>query len=62
MRKAGALRNGAPFKDGDLPPALTKVRAKLRGHADGDRQFVKILAAAPDHGVAAVDEACAEAL
>ena len=50
IRKPGALRNGAPFKDWDLPPALTKVRAKLRGHDDGDRQFVKILAAVPDHG------------
>jgi len=38
------------------------VRLKLRGHADGDRQFVKILAAAPDHGVAAVEAACVEAL
>jgi transposase len=62
MRKPGALRNGAPFKDWDLPPALARVRAKLRAHADGDRQFVKILAATPDHGVAAVEAACAEAL
>jgi len=62
MRKPGALRNGAPFKDWDLPPALAKVRVKLRGHADGDRQFVKILAATPDHGVGPVEEACAEAL
>ena len=62
MRKPGTLRNGAPFKDWDLPPALAKVRLKLRGYADGDRQFVKILAAAPDHGVAAVEAACAEAL
>ena len=62
LRKPGALRNGAPFKDWDLPPALAKVRAKLRSHDDGDRQFVKILAAVPDHGVAAVEEACAEAL
>ena len=52
MRKPGALRNGAPFKDWDLPPALAKVRLKLRSHDDGDRQFVKILAATPDHGVA----------
>jgi transposase len=62
MRKPGALRNGAPFKDWDLPPALAKVRLKLRSHDDGDRQFVKILAATPDHGVAAVEAACAEAL
>jgi hypothetical protein len=44
MKKPGALRNGAPFKDLDLPPALTQVRIKLKQHADGDRQFVKVLA------------------
>jgi len=41
------LRNGAPFKDWDLPPALTQVRVKLKQHADGDRQFVKVLGAVP---------------
>jgi transposase len=61
-RKPGALRNGAPFKDWALPPAIAKLRAKLRTHPDGDRQFVKILAAALDHGVDAVEAACAEAL
>ena len=45
MKKPGALRNGAPFKDWALPPALTQVRAKLKQHADGDRQFVKVLGA-----------------
>ena len=62
MRKPGALRNGAPFKDWDLPSALAQVRAKLKQHADGDQQFVKVLGAVLDHGVAAVDAACAEAL
>ena len=42
--EARRLRNGAPFKDWDLPAALIQVRAKLKPHADGDRQFVKILA------------------
>jgi hypothetical protein len=37
MKKPGALRNGAPFKDWALPPALTQVRVKLKQHADGDR-------------------------
>jgi len=58
-RKPGVLRNGAPFKDWDLPPGLAKVRAKLKAHADGDRQFVKVLGAVLDHGL---DAACAEAL
>ena len=62
MKKPGALRNGAPFKDWDLPTALTQARAKLKPHADGDRQFVKILGAVLDHGLFAVEAACAEAL
>src|ERR1700686_1622207 len=62
VRKPGALRNGAPFKDWALPPALAQVRAKLKSHADGDRQFVKVLGAVLDHGLAAVEAACAEAL
>ena len=62
MQKPGALRNGAPFKNWDLPPALAEVRSLLKSHIDGDRQFVKVLAAVPDHGLAAVEAACAEAL
>src|SRR5664279_5422625 len=62
MKKPGALRNGAPFKDWDLPPALTQVRIKLKQHTDGDRQFVKVLGAVLDHGLAAVEAACAEAV
>jgi hypothetical protein len=62
LKKPGALRNGAPFKNWDLPPGLAQVRAKLAQHADGDRQFVKVLAAVLDHGLAAVEAACAEAL
>ena len=44
-RKPGAMRNGAPFKDWVLPGALGRVRQKLKGMPDGDRQMVKILAA-----------------
>jgi hypothetical protein len=62
VKKPGALRNGAPFKDWDLPPALAQVRAKLKQHADSDRQFVKVLGAVLDHGLAAVEAACAETL
>jgi DNA replication protein DnaC len=62
MKKPGALRNGAPFKDWELPPALTQVRAKLKSHADADRQFVKVLGAVLDHGIGAVESACTEAL
>ena len=62
VKKPGALRNGAPFKDWDLPPCLTRVRTKLKSQADGDRQFVKLLGAVLDHGLDAVEAACAEAL
>ncbi len=61
-RKPGALRNGAPFKDWELPPALAGVRRHLAGHDDGDRQFVAILAAVLEDGLAAVEAACTEAL
>ena len=61
-RKPGALRNGAPFKDWALPGALGRVRSRLAGHNDGDRQMVDILAAVLTDGLAAVDAACAEAL
>ncbi len=44
-RKPGALRNGAPFKDWVLPSSLERVRRRLKGSDDGDRQMVKILAA-----------------
>ncbi len=61
-RKPGPLRNGAPLKDWALPTALAQVRAKLKQHADGDQQFVKVLSAVLDHGLSAVESACAEAL
>ncbi len=62
LKKPGALRNGAPFKNWDLPPSLARVRGLLAQHADGDRQFVKVLGAVLDHRLAAVEAACAEAV
>ena len=61
-KKPGALRNGAPFKNWTLPGALERVRAKLTGTNDGDRQMVKILAAVLSDGLTAVEAACAESL
>jgi transposase len=61
-RKPGALRNGAPFKDWVLPTALERVRRKLTGSDDGDRQMVKILAAVLTDGLPAVEAACLQAL
>ena len=61
-RKPGALRNGAPFRDWVLPAALDRIRRKLAGSDDGDRQMVKILAAVLSDGLPAVEAACAQAL
>jgi hypothetical protein len=61
-RKPGALRNGAPFKDWVLPAAIERVRRKLRGSSDGDRQMVAILSAVLSDGFEPVEAACAEAL
>jgi transposase len=61
-KKPGALRNGAPFKDWALPPAIEKVRRRLGSHTDGDRQMVGILTAITSDGIDAVEAACAEAL
>ena len=61
-RKPGALRNGAPFKGWVLPAGLERIRRKLAGSADGDRQMVSILTAVLSDGLAAVEAACQEAL
>src|SRR6201996_651179 len=60
-RKPGALRNGAPFRDWVLPAALDRVRRRLSGSDDGDRQMVTILAAVLSDGLPAVEAACAQA-
>ena len=61
-RKPGALRNGAPFKDWELPPAMRRVQRKLGRVPNGDRQMVEILSTILTDGLEAVEAACAEAL
>jgi transposase len=61
-RKPGALRNGAPFKDWNLPAPMTRLRERLAKHPDGDRQFVDILSMVTLYGLDAVSAACAAAL
>jgi transposase len=61
-RKPGALRNGAPFKHWVLPASLERIRRKLGGSHDGDRQMVDILTAVLSDGLPAVEAACAAAL
>jgi hypothetical protein len=62
QRKPGALRNGAPFKDWELPPPLMEIREALGTRSDGDRQFVGILGVIATYGLDAVTAACSEAL
>ncbi len=61
--KPGALRNGSPFKNWELPEGIETIRNQLRRrYADWDRQFVGILTAVPHFGVQVVDQACLQAL
>lgn len=61
-RKPGALRNGAPFANWELPSSLTAIREALATRSDGDRQFVGILGAITTYGLDTVTAACSEAL
>lgn len=61
-RKPGALRNGAPFKEMTLPPAMAKVQERLSRAPDGSRQMVSVLLAAHEKGLNMVEAACAEAM
>ena len=60
--KPGALRNGAPFREWQLPEPLMEIRQTLSKRPDGDRQFVGILGVVALYGLDAVSAACSEAL
>jgi transposase len=62
QQKPGALRNGAPFKNWELPQSLIEIRQILSKRSDGDRQFVGILGVVPIYGLEAVAEACSAAI
>jgi hypothetical protein len=62
QKKPGALRNGAPFKDWDLPRSIHRTWQRLKHYPDWDRQLVDILACVPTYGLDAVADACNEAL
>ncbi len=61
-RKPGALRDGAPFKDWQLPPNLLRAQQKILRQTGGDRSFVNILHAVNIHGMDIVESACQKAL
>ena len=60
--KPGALRNGAPFQDWDLPPALHRLRRRLGAGDEADRRFVRVLSAVLTDGLEPVEAAVREAL
>lgn len=61
-RKPGALRNGAPFKDWDLPREMQRIRVRYLKRPGGDREFVELLLMAQRHGLDTVNTACELAL
>lgn len=61
-KKPGAWRNGAPFQDWYLPPALARPRRKLGVGDEADRRFVRVLSAVLADGLEAVEDAIREAL
>jgi hypothetical protein len=61
-RKPGALRNGRPFLEWELPASVSKVWEALRRYPDWDRQMSVILSTIPRYGIEAVGIACEMAL
>jgi transposase len=57
-RKPGALRNGAPFLDWDLPTPIRLVRDRILKQPKGDRAFVELLMMARELGLDALEVAC----
>lgn len=61
-KKPGALRNGAPFVDWDLPKPIQVVRDRILKQPKGDRAFVELLMLAGEAGLDALMVACELAL
>ena len=61
-RKPGALRNGAPFLDWDLPAPIRLVRDHILKQPKGDRAFVEVLMMAREVGLDVLQVACELAL
>ena len=59
QRKPGALRNGAPFRDWDLPAPLAMIREHYQKQCGGERDFVELLTLYQTHGHDVVEMACA---
>ena len=57
-RKRGALRNGVPFRDWDLPTSIQLVRDRILKQPKGDRAFVELLMMAREVGLEVLEVAC----
>jgi len=57
-RKPGALRNGLPFREWDLPIAIQRVRDSILRQPKGDRGFVELLMLARECGLEPLEVAC----
>ncbi|TRD15890.1 hypothetical protein FEV53_15000 [Palleronia caenipelagi] len=57
-REPGALRDGAPFMDWQLPEAMHRIREHYMAGTGGDRECVYLLLLARDHGIDVVGTAC----
>ncbi len=57
-RKPGALRNGVPFREWDLPVAIARVRDRILKQPKGDRAFVELLMMAREVGLEPLQVAC----
>ena len=56
--KPGALRNGAPFANWDLPKVLLKLKVDYLKREGGDREFVQLLLMIQQYGLETVTVAC----
>jgi hypothetical protein len=57
-RKPGALRNGVPFREWELPIAIQLVRDHILKQPKGDRAFVELLLMAREVGLEPLQVAC----
>lgn len=58
IRKPGALRDGAPFVEWQLPDAMNAIKACYMRTTGGDRDFVDLLLLVQEHGIEVVNMAC----
>ena len=58
LLKPGALRDGAPFMEWELPTSMNRIRSSYMMVKGGDRDFVELLMLVQEHGIDVVGMAC----